>query len=220
VLLRALRRGARQGFGDEAGYRMHAYPGSVSRDLPRQRAALAMALRKHGYEDVRRLYRAAGHPDRIAAWALVMMAQFRDDTAAALRYLDAATPEDGDPSEILEPEGPWPFPEGWRRAFHRGTILLMQGGCDDEAAGELQRAETVQPTAEGANNLGVALARLGHGAVARARFTVAARRVPGYLDAALNASSAAPVAITTHPLRRAASRSEYLEDERRHARPA
>jgi len=37
VLLRAIRRGARLSFGDEAGYRMHAYPQSLSRNVPNRR---------------------------------------------------------------------------------------------------------------------------------------------------------------------------------------
>jgi tetratricopeptide (TPR) repeat protein len=209
VLLRALRTGARLACGDQTGYRMFAYPGSLSRDLARQRAALARVLEKHAYDDVRRLYRSAGHSDRIAAWALVIIAQFRGDTGAALEYLDVAAPEGGDPHEILEPEGPWPFPEGWRRAFHRGTILLMQGGLDRDAAEHLHRADAVQETAECANNLGVALARLGQRDRARALFETAALRCPGYVDAVVNAAATVPAALTTHPLRRSASRSEY-----------
>jgi glycosyltransferase involved in cell wall biosynthesis len=209
LLLRAMVRGARFRFGCEAGYRMYAYPQSVSRNLARQRGALATALRKHDYDRVKGLILAAGEPARVAAWVLVSMALFREEPEAALRFLDEASPADADPAEILECDGPWPFREGWRRAFQRGTCLLLVGGRDAEAVLELDRAEAMEPTAEGANNLGVALARCGRLEQARSCFECSAERFPGYLDARLNREAAMPERITTHPLRRQASRSEY-----------
>lgn len=210
VLLRAIRRGARIACGDAAGYRMHAYPGSISRNVARQTAAIATVLRKHAYKDVRELYLASGYDPRIVSWGLVSMASFRQDPKSALRFLDEASPKHGDPAIVLEPDGPWPFPEGWRRVFHRGTLLLLLGGRDREAAMELHHAEAIEPTAEGANNLGVALGRLGHRKEAGAQFTTAMDRKPRYYDAAQNAAADAPVQITTHPLRRAASRTDYV----------
>ena len=209
VLLRALAQGARFAAGRAVGYRMFAYEGSVSRNLERQRAALAMALRKHDYEAVRGRYHAAGYPARTAAWALVMLAQFRGDGEQALQFLDEASPPDADPDEILEPDGPWPYAEGWRRAFHRGTILLQARRDPIGAERELARAETLLPTAETANNHGVALARMRRRGEARAAFTRATHRFPGYRDALINLAAMTPSCLTTHPLRRAASRSEY-----------
>ena len=209
ILLRALRLGARLGCGDAVGYRMYAYPGSVSRDLSRQRVALALALRKHPYSEIRRLYTGAGLPGRVGAWALVTVAQYRGEQVEALRFLDEASPDDSDADEVLEPAGPWPFREGWRRAFHRGTILMSIDGRDAEAVEQLSCAEALEPTAEGANNLGVALARMGNRARALELFAAAELRFPGYLDARINATSVVPDCVTTHPLRRTASRSEY-----------
>jgi glycosyltransferase involved in cell wall biosynthesis len=208
LLLRAIRTGATLGIGDEVGYRMYAYPGSVSRNVVRQRTALATAVRKHQYEDVRGLYLNAGFAPRIASWALVMMALFREEPAAALRFVDDASPANADHREILEPEGPWPFPEGWRRAFHRGTILLSLGQ-HAEAAASLRRAEALMETPEGANNLGIALARLGDRASAGDAFDAAEKRFEGYLDPAINRTASHPDRITTHPLRREPSRHEY-----------
>lgn len=209
LLLRAVANGARFHFGRESGYRMYAYPQSVSRNLDRQRAVLAAVLRKHDYERVRALCLAAEESVRVAAWVLVSMALFREEPAAALCFLDEASPAGADPREILERDGPWPFREGWRRAFQRGTCLLLVGGRDAEAAEELRRAESFEPTPEVANNLGVALARGGEAEAARSCFAQAAARFPGYLDARLNSEAAQPDRITTHPLRRQASRSEY-----------
>lgn len=208
LLLRAIRLGARLTAGDAVGYRMFAYPGSLSRNLDRQRSALTLALRKHEYSDVHRMYLDAGYSGRIASWALVMLAQYRGESRQALEFLDDASPRDADPAEILETDGPWPFAEGWRRAFHRGTLLLQEGD-PLVAAAELGRAEELNPTAEGANNLGVAFAHLGYRSDAQAAFDLAGARFPGYLDARLNREAQLPSAITTHPLRRLASRSEY-----------
>ncbi len=110
---------------------------------------------------------------------------------------------------MLEPGGPWPFSEGWRRAFQRGTILLMMGGRDAEAEAALRDAERIDGTAEGANNLGVALARTGRAREADGQFALAESRVDGYYDARVNAASRWPVRITRHPLRRIASRNDY-----------
>jgi len=209
LLLRALRQGARIAFGDDAGYRMYAYPGSVSRQVDRQSAAIAATLRKHEYADIERLYSEAGYDERVTAWGLVSMALFRNEPLPALRFLAAASPDGADPEEVLEPEGPWPMREGWRGAFTRGTLLLMLGGRDREAEDELRRAESLEQTPEGANNLGVALARRGDDAAAREQFALAATRFRGYYDARLNAGADAPGRITTHPLRRAPSRNDY-----------
>lgn len=209
LLLRAIANGARFSWKETVGYRIYAYPGSVSRNIARQRAAVAAALRKHTFESVLRLYLAHGYSPRVASWALVSMALFRQEPAAALACLEVASPESADPGLLLEPEGPWPFAEGWRRAFTRGVLLLLLGGQDEEARLELERAEQLEPTAEGANNLGVALHRCGHDDDARSAWALAEARFPGYADARANAEAETPSAITTHPLRRLAARNDY-----------
>lgn len=208
LLLRAISSGARLWFGDAAGYRMHAYPTSLSRNLARQRDALAVALRVHDDAAVRRLYLSAGYSERMAAWALVMLSQFRHDPLAALRHLDTASPAGADPATILEADGPWPYPEGWRRAFHRGTLLLQLGQWT-EAIDELLTAETQRSSPEACNNLGVAYTRIEQPGLARAYFARAAARMPGYLDAAANLRAPHPDRITTHPLRIESYRQEY-----------
>lgn len=208
LLLRAIGQGARLHCGDAIGYRMYAYPGSLSRDLPRQRAALALALRAHDDERVTRLYQSAGFPARITSWALAMLAQFRGDLHTALRHVDTACPPGSDPLEVLEPEGPWPQPEGWRRGFHRGTLLLQLGHAAD-AVGDLLAAERICPAPETCNNLGVAYALIGQPGLARAFFARALTRLPGYVDAARNLRQPVAHHVTTHPLRATAYRHEY-----------
>ncbi|MBE2213781.1 MAG: glycosyltransferase family 2 protein [Opitutaceae bacterium] len=209
LLLRVIARGAVFAYGDDVGYRMYAYSGSVSRHLARQRASLAAALKKHEYARVRAWCRAAGEADRVAAWVLVSMALFREEPGAALRFLEEASPAAADPREILEPDGPWPFREGWRRAFQRGTCLALLGGRDEEAIVELRAARSLEVTAEGDNNLGVVFARAGRAEEARGCWEQALQRFPGYLDARMNLEDPGAGRITTHPLRRQASRSEY-----------
>ncbi|MEQ1909998.1 MAG: glycosyltransferase family 2 protein, partial [Vicinamibacterales bacterium] len=211
LLLRTIARGARFAWHETVGYRIYAYPGSVSRNMTRQRAALAAALRKHSYDTVRALYARAGYASRIAAWALVSMALFREEPDAALRFLEEASPTDTDPNEVLELEGPWPFREDWRRWFTRGVALLLLGDRDTEALDACRRAEAIEPTAEGANNLGVALARTGRVDEAREAWAIADTRFPGYSDPKQNNAADRPLAITTHPLRRHSSRTDYAQ---------
>ncbi len=208
VLLRCIARGAQFGWADRVGYRMHAYPGSLSRNLARQRDALARVLRKHDYDAVVRLYEAAGYGRRVAHWALVSMALYRGEPDAALRYLETASPADAG-AEVLEAEGPWPHREDWRRAFARGVALLMRGDAASQAVVECEQCESIEPTPESANNLGVALAQAGDREAARGAWSLAESRFPGYADARTNLAGGAPLAITTHPLRRLPSRTDY-----------
>lgn len=209
VLLRGVATGARFGWRDSVGYRMHAYPGSLSRNITRQREALTRVLRKHAYADVARLYAAAGYGERVAHWALVSMALYRGEPDAALRFLELASPSALADAAILEPEGPWPHREDWRRMFTRGVALLMRGEAASDALEACRACEALEPTAEGANNLGVALAQSGDVDGAQAAWTLAESRFPGYADPRRNRAGEQPFAITTHPLRRLPSRTDY-----------
>lgn len=209
LLLRAILKGARFHYGKTAGYKMYAYPGSISRQLDKQRAATTIVLRKHPYDTVRKLCLSLGESPRVTGWILTSMALYRNEPQQALAFIDEASPADADPHQILEADGPLPVSEGWRRAFQRGTVLLLIGQRDAEALKELEKAYSYEACAEGANNLGVALARLGKVAEAKEYFARSQELFPGYLDAKLNQESAQPTRITTHPLRRQASRSEY-----------
>lgn len=212
--LRAYRAGGRFAFLPEVGYRQHAYRQSLSRDRAMQLRAVAAALSKHGYEEVAACFAAEGLGSRVAGWALVSMALFRGDWAAARRFLDRACPPGSASDEILEPLGPLPLPEGWRRAFFEGVLELLDGS-DPEAAGRwFGEAERARPTPEAANNLGVALWRAGRREEARRAFERALERAPAYADAQRNlrhaaGGEAAPEAVTTHPLRRQAARQDY-----------
>lgn len=206
--LRALRLGAKFSMSKNIGYRQFAYPHSLSRDLSLQRGAVKTVLEKHRYEHVEELFERYGLGGRIAFWALCSMAIFREEYAAAARFLTMAFPSGSDSSEILEGKGPLPVEEGWKHAFFAGTLeLLAKGG---EALKWLHLAEEIRATPEGANNLGIAYYRAGNRVKAMEFFERANSRLGGYRDALINLqASRTPSEITTHPFRLHSSRSEY-----------
>lgn len=207
--LRACARGGRLGFRAEVGYRQFAYPNSLSRDLVHQRHWVGEVLRRHAYEAVREYWHAAGFEVPVTLWGLISMALFRGDYESALAFLDElevlAPLSD---TEVLEPDGPWQLPEQWRRLFQRGTLVLLRNG-DGDAIALLRQAEGLFPTAEGANNLGVAWRDSGDEVRAQVCFEQAQTRFPGYLDARLNARSHEERQVTVMPLRRLDYRSDY-----------
>jgi glycosyltransferase involved in cell wall biosynthesis len=206
--LRSVAAGARFGFLDEPGYRLYAYPSSMSRRRENQLEMNRFCLLKHDYDSVHRFFQQAGYDARITAWALASMALFRREFDKALEFVAEAESLMIDPGEVLEPSGPCPMPEGWRLAFFRGTtMLMMKSGKDAEFW--LKQAENIQPTAEGANNLGVALAGEGKLAEAQELFVKSLERLPDYSDAQANRDSRTPSRITLHPLRREPSRTDY-----------
>ena len=207
-LLRSVAAGARFSFVDKPGYRLFAYPESLSRQAKNQQAMVRRCLMKHDYETIRGLFRQAGHSDRVCAWGLASMALFRGETEKTLEFLDEAESFITDSSEVLEPAGPCPMPEGWRLAFFRGSAFLTLESWD-EAELWLNRAEAIQATAEGANNLGVAMASNGKLSDARHCFLRSLELFPDYADARANRTSETPSAVTLHPLRREPSRRDY-----------
>jgi tetratricopeptide (TPR) repeat protein len=166
-------------------------------------------LLKHDYETVRRAFLRAGYERRLTAWGLMSFAIFREEYDRALELLSEAEGLITDPGEVLEPHGPWPFAEGWRSAFHRGTLLLLSGQAED-ALVFLRRAYALHHRPEAANNLGVALALTGHPQDAQERFSAALDRSPGYADALQNQADPKAGRITSHPFRMIPSRSEYV----------
>jgi glycosyltransferase involved in cell wall biosynthesis len=207
-VLRSVAAGARFAFVDEPGYRLYAYPSSMSRRRENQLDMYRRCLLKHDYSSVYRLFQEAGHDRRVSAWALVSMALFRKEFQQALYYIAVAESLITDPLEILEPYGPCPLSERWRLAFFRGTTMLALNSLND-ATVWLKEAEAAQPTAEGANNLGVAMAGQGKRAEARELFLRSLERFPEYSDAQANRDSETPSRITLHPLRREPSRTDY-----------
>ena len=208
IVLRALVAGATFSLVREVGYRMYHGEVSVSRNLARQNSELKRVLEKHSYERVAELYREAGYSERINLWGRHSLATFREDRRSIRRFLDELEWEGIDPECVLEADGPMPMSEGWRLAFARGSLCLIQGdatGALDYFLGIVAEEEA----SEVLNNVGVAEALLGNSDRAREYFEKALKRFPGYADAAANLQdSRAPVA-TWLPLRRQPSRDLY-----------
>jgi hypothetical protein len=200
-VLRSVASGARVVLLDHIGYRQYAYAASVSRNSGRQRAMCQRVLRKHDYSRVRALLLASTRSTRLTAWAMVSFAVQRGDFEEALALLGEAERGIDDPAVLLEPDGPCPVPEGWRAAFWRGTLRL-QLSRDDQALTDLQLAEHLWPSPEGANNLGVALRRLNQKEAALEAFGKALSRKANYADAAANIDRPADGRLTLSPLRR------------------
>jgi hypothetical protein len=207
ILLRAVAERCRFAWVGGPGYRVHSTPASHSRDVARQRGMVARSLAKHSYVTVARLYAAAGYDRTVTAWALISLAIFREDYVEALRFVGDAAAVAHHPDAVLEVDGPCSRPESWRIAFHTGTLLALLDR--PEALPWLRQAERLSPSAEGANNLGVALARTGDIGGARRLFNIALVRYPGFLHARENLDAAVPSCITSHPLRRHATRDDY-----------
>lgn len=208
VVLRAVAARCRFAFVDSCGYRIHARPGSLSRQSENQRAMCRAALNKHTDEDVRALYRCAGYDERIAQWALVSRATFTGDYTRAIALVENLAHWDRADDVVLEPDGPEPWPEEWRLAFAGGTLLLLLDRFG-EAIAALTHAEALRPTPEGANNLGVALRQAGRKSAGTALLASAIERRPGYTDARINFAAPDESRITTRPLRHHAARSDY-----------
>lgn len=211
ALLRSLDAGARLAFEPTPGYRIHASPTSISRDMGNQRAMYRALLSKHDPAHVHARYIEAGWPERVAWWARHSMAVFKADLDEAEHCLLAieGVRDDVRPEEVVEPDGPQPFTERWRFAFATGTLALLRG-LGPEALHQLQSAAQARDCAEGANNLGIALARCGDLSAARKQFARAIADRPGYVDALLNLEAGAPARITSHPFRVHDNRIEYV----------
>ncbi len=205
LLLRSLMKDARFAFCAEVGYRMYAYPESVSRDLSTQRQALRNALLKYDLDTVARKSREAGYSPSSIRWTLVSMAMFREEWELALDLVGQC--DDSDQSNGVLPL--CPRPGAWGKAFFRGTAYLMLRRHDSDAAEQLRIAQSMAGTAEVSNNLGVALRRLALEATATSCFEEALRQQPAYRDAKMNLANPNSEHVTTHPLRRTPSRFEY-----------
>lgn len=209
LALRMLLAGGQFYYEKEIGYRMYAYPDSVSRDLDNQRKMYSHCLKKFSYETIHALYIQHGRGERISLWGLVSIALFREEYRKALTLIDRISAIDSEVTcAVLEPEGPQPFSEEWRLAFHRGTSLLLLGN-NEEAAVLLERARTLRTSPETLNNLAVAYGRLSRFTELSSLFKEALTLYPDYLDARHNLSARTPERITTHPLRLQANRCEY-----------
>ncbi len=207
-LLRAVARRAGFSLMEDIGYRYYEYPGSISRKIGKQREMYKKALLKHDYENVRVLYKEAGHTEWVTSWGLVFMATYRQEYAMALGFLNEAVAITNNTTKVVEPDGPYPFREDWRIAFHEGTLNLLLGNIE-KATASLEKAIEISHRPEAANNLGVAEAKSGNLRKAQTLFNRAAELSPSYLDARRNIENEGSFNITTQPIRHHPTRDRY-----------
>lgn len=209
-MLRALASGARASCVRRPLYRQYAYSDSLSRRRDHQREQNLIILEKHDYEFVKQCYLDAGFDEVIALWGVHSMAVFRRDYLVALKFVEEVERSNSSFQRIHEPEGPNPMPEDWRIGFAKGTLnLLIDGGELDEAIMSLRETINIDERPDALNNLGVALRISGNERQAQDAFSRALAIFPNYLDAKLNIGNQESEAITIHPLRFFAVRSEY-----------
>lgn len=204
-LLRALAAGGQLCCSDFIGYKQYDYPCSLSRNIDAQLVGCADVLRGHSYGAVYSLYKAAGYSEIMCAWGQLLMATYRKDWGRALECLKGI----GGGDDILETDGPFPYAECWRKAFHEGTLRLILG---EDAAGlkALEDALVYREAPELWNNTGVALRRLGREAEAADAFQKALGLRKDYFDGLSNLEGLGE-RITAVPLRAQASRSAYTQ---------
>ncbi len=212
LVLRSLLNGARYELVREVGYRMVHYPNSVSRNRVRQNTELAKVLQKYDTEEIGQLWQSSGAPKILFLWSMVSFEIFRRNWEAAARWLADVEKISIDSSLVLEPDGPCPWPEGWRLKFFKG-VLSLSGATELKSGAQFFReANDVQQTPESLNNLGVAASKLGRKCEAMDCFQQALQLKSDYSDALENLRTEGySNRITFHPLRLEASRSEYSE---------
>ena len=203
--LRAFSYGLRFIFDKNFGYYHTDMPNSLSRNIALNDESIAMSLKKHSFDSISTFYDSANLSEEVRRWAIVLVATQRKEYRLALKELSEIAPSD----QTLEPEGPFPFPENWRVAFHRGVLNLLGG---DHELGEKALLDAIafkEDSAESLNNLGVAYRKRGKEHEARNCFDRALVKFPEYSDARANHESPNNILITKLPLRKHSSRLLY-----------
>ncbi|MBT5909596.1 MAG: glycosyltransferase [Opitutae bacterium] len=203
--LRAFSCGLRFIFDKSFGYFHTDVPNSLSRNITFNEKSISVSLKKHSFDSIKKYYDDADISKEVRRWAIVLIATQRKEYRLALKELSEIAPSD----QILEPEGPFPFPENWRVAFHKGVLSLLAG---DPKLGEKALLEAIslkEDSPETLNNLGVAYRIIGKNREAVTCFDRALVKFPQYSDARANQEVANNIRITKLPIRIHSSRSAY-----------
>lgn len=201
--LRAVLRGARIDWVTEPSYRYRDDPASLSRNIKGQEAAYRLCLQRIGLEEARSFIQRSGLQGADAHWIELLFRLRREEWESvanmAVQVLASGelVPGPIDNDRCVSRQGLF---------FIRASALMKMtqwaAACDvlEDALDFGERADLL-------NNLGVARFQ-GRGEVAD-HFARALHLIPNYKDAAENAKSAQPSAITLFPLRMATGRSSY-----------
>jgi len=208
-LLRLLMLRPRIFLNPTCAYRIHERASSVSHQLRKQRDFVKKALQRHRYETIQAELMHAGFDGNRMSWILCSMAIFREDWMRAELFLQDAWGSGLMGDGILEPEGPYLFPESWRYHYTR-SVLRMKQEDFASARSHLEQALIIRRSPETLNNLGVAISHLGACDAGRKLILEALDQFPGYWDAKRNIDGAGmPIHITTHPFRISFVRQTY-----------
>ena len=203
--LRAFSSGLRFAFDTNFGYFHTDTPNSLSRNIALNEESISFALRKHSYDSLNRYYEEANLSNEVSLWATVLIATQRKEYELALKELQSIASSD----KVLEPEGPFPFPEDWRIAFHKGVISLLVGDSELAEKALCKAVSLKENSAESLNNLGVAYRIRGKEREAQNCFERAFAEFPEYSDARANLQLDSNNRITKLPIRIHSSRSVY-----------
>lgn len=206
--LRSVASGKKVSFLGGADYGYHLRSQSLSRDLEQSNADTGKVLRKHDARQVAEGLEGQGMPKAVAIWCAALMSVQQGHYDAALSFLHSIRELGLQKADVLEPDGPYPIPNGCREDFLEGTLHLLQGKAAKalpflKAAAEWGREREVQ------NNLAVALAQSGDLETSRRILQGICADFPHYQDAVRNLSMELPTVVTRLPLRRPPSRSRY-----------
>lgn len=204
-LLRAVAEGHSVAINTEPSYQYFHYAGTISRNRDNTAKFTARALQKHDADWLEPALERAGFSAGDAACVLASKAMFEGDHDAALSFaMRAASAQDG-----VEPYG---APAAHISAFFAGTAAALRGYFAD-AMNILEPLGNYMERPEVYNNIAVCFAECGDRSAASLSLEMALALSPNYLDAKLNKEALVAgdrlAALTTHPLRVAASRDAY-----------
>lgn len=208
--LRAITGGLRIQFTHFKGYKLNAYDSSLSRNLSLQAELICKTLKKFSLEEIQKSYLDSGCSEKIAQWALVIISINRNEPTIVYQYLKNMESDCKKNFDIIEPEGPLPFPENWKWYFYCSISQLMLSEYHNAVA-FIEKALAIKSSPELLNNLGYAYGKMGYQIEAKDFFQQAQELNPKYNDAILNAKAqySQDLLFTKHPLRSHPSRMEY-----------
>ena len=208
--LRAIRGGLRLHLIRFTGYKLNAYDSSLSRNLNIQGELTCKTLKKFTLEEIQKIYLDFGCSEKITQWALVLVSINKSEPKRAFQLLNNMESECKNNFDILELDGPLPFPENWKWYFYCSISQLMLSKYHN-AVTFIEKALEIKKSPELFNNLGFAFGKINGQDGLKDFFKKAQELNSKYNDAVKNekAHSTEELTFTKHPLRCHPSRMEY-----------
>ena len=157
--LRAIRAGLRLHLIRFTGYKLNAYDSSLSRNLNLQAKLICKTLKKFKLEEIQKIYLNFGCSKKITQWALVQISINKSEPKRALQLLSNMESECKNNSDIIELDGPIPYPENWKWYFYCSISQLMLSKYHS-AVTFIEKALEIKKSPELLNNLGFAYGKI------------------------------------------------------------